>query len=90
MLEGAGRSAGAILTLGHGLEVQFPAVASEPRHGASPDLEDVDGSLLEAADDHCVGWASDDRGVQVRVVLEDDKRQTQPSAAGLWPKVQRS
>lgn len=49
-----------ILTLSHSLEIQFTTVASKTCHSASPDLEHVDGSLLEATDDHCVGRASDD------------------------------
>lgn len=56
---------GGILTFSHGLEVQFATVASKPSHGAGPDLENIDASWLEATDDHCVGWASDDSGVYI-------------------------
>lgn len=63
-----------ILTLSHGLEVQFAAVASKPGHGAGPDLEHIDASRLEATDDHCVGRAFDDRRVQIRLVLREEKQ----------------
>lgn len=64
---------GWILTLRHGLEVQFATVASEPRYGAGPDLEHVDASWLEPADDCCVGLASDDGGVILWLVLGAEK-----------------
>lgn len=60
---------GWILTLSHGLEVQFATVASKPSHGAGPDLEHVDASWLESTDDHCVGLAPDGAGVIFWLVL---------------------
>lgn len=66
-------NAGWILTLSHGLEVQFATVASKPGHGARPDLEDVDASWLEATDDHCVGLAPDRGGVIFWLVLREEK-----------------
>lgn len=71
------------LTLSHSLEVQLSTVASKTRHSASPDLEHVDGALLEATDDHCVGWAPDDSRIQFRVVLEDDKHKFKKKPSGL-------
>lgn len=65
-------NAGWILTLSHGLEVQFATVAPKPGHGAGPDLEHIDASWLEATDDHCVGRASDDCRVQFWLVLRGE------------------
>lgn len=65
---------GWILTLSHGLEVQFATVASKTGHGAGPDLEHIDASWLEATDDHCVGRASDNGGVQFWMVLREEKQ----------------
>lgn len=62
-----------ILTLSHGLEVQFATVASKPSYGSGPDLEHVDASWLEAADDHCVGLAPDGGGVIFWLVLGEGK-----------------
>lgn len=62
-------NAGRVLTLGHGLEVEFATVASEAGHGASPHLEHVDAPRLEPADDHRVGLAPDGRAVIFRLVL---------------------
>lgn len=52
-------SIGWILTLRHGLEVQFATVASKPSYSAGPDLENIDAPRLEATDDCSVGLASD-------------------------------
>lgn len=43
------------LTFSHGLEVHLAAVASEPRHRTCSDLEHVDTSGFEAADDCGIG-----------------------------------
>lgn len=64
---------GWILTLSHGLEVQFATVASKPSHGAGSDLEHVDASWLEATDDHCVGLAPDGGRVIFWLVLGEEK-----------------
>lgn len=69
----ASSSVGWILTLSHGLEVEFAAVASKPSDGASPDLEHVDAAGLEVADDHRVGRAPDGGGVDFWLVLEMEK-----------------
>lgn len=60
---------GWILTLSHGLEVQFATVASKPGDGTGPDLEHVDASWLEAMDDRRVGLAPDGGGVILWLVL---------------------
>lgn len=65
---------GWILTLSHGLEVQFATVASKPSHSAGPDLEHVDASWLEATDDHRVGLAPDGGGVVLWLVLAEGKQ----------------
>ena len=65
---------GWILTLSHGLEVQFATVASEAGDGAGPDLEHVDASWLEATDDHRVGLAPDGGGVIFWLVLGEEKQ----------------
>lgn len=65
---------GWILTLSHGLEVQFATVASKPSYGAGPDLEHVDASWLEATDDHCVGLAPDGARVIFWLVLGEEKQ----------------
>lgn len=62
---------GWILTLSHGLEVQFATVTSKPSYGAGPDLEHVDASWLEAADDCSVGLASDSGRVIFWLVLQE-------------------
>ncbi len=66
---------GRLLTLSHGLKVQFATVTSEPSHGARPDLEHVDAPWLEATDDHCVGLAPDGGGVVFWLVLGEEKQQ---------------
>lgn len=66
---------GLILTLSHGLEVQFATVASKPSHGAGSDLEHVDASWLEATDDHCVGLAPDSGRVIFWLVLGEEEKQ---------------
>lgn len=61
------------LTFSHGLKVQFPAVATEPGHGSSPDLENVYASWFEATDDHGVGRAPDGGGVVLWLLLKTRK-----------------
>lgn len=65
---------GWILTLSHGLKVQFATVASKPSYGAGPDLEHVDASWLEATDDHCVGLAPDGGSIMFWLVLGEEKQ----------------
>lgn len=62
-----------ILTLSHGLEVQFATVASKAGHGARPDLEHVDASWLQAADHHGVGLAPDGGSINLWLVLGEEK-----------------
>lgn len=63
-----------LLTLSHGLEVQFATVASEAGYGASPDLEHVDAPWLQATDDHCVSLAPDGGSIMFRLVLGEQKK----------------
>lgn len=66
---------GWILTLRHGLEVQFATVASKPSDSAGPDLEHIDASWFEATDDCCVGLASDGGGIIFWLVLGAERQQ---------------
>lgn len=65
---------GWILTLSHGLEVQFATVASKTSYGSGPDLEHVYTSWLETTDDHCVSLAPDGGGIIFRLILGKEKQ----------------
>lgn len=63
-----------ILTLSHGLEVQFATVTSKASYGSGPDLEHVDASWFEATYDHCVGLAPDGGSVIFWLILGGKKK----------------